>query len=250
MVEIQLHFEGLDEPVTINSKQFFSLSQHVKREGIANPNAYYLSNPQFKAVVADGFIGDTSKGGACNCEDVTFNPHGNGTHTECIGHISTEQIYMTEVEIEPYLRCKLIQTNPEKLDNGDTVITMASINWHGLENQKAVILNSGLSKQAQIFSGTNPCYIAEEVLQKLNTLGINHILTDLPSVDREDDEGKLAGHKAFFGYPEIHTNKTISELLFIEDHVKEGEYILNISFTPMQTDAVLSEIKIYPFTIS
>ena len=234
-------------PVRIDSELFHSLSQQISRSKEAAPNAYYLNQAEFKAVITDDFIGDVQKGGACNCEDITFNAHGNGTHTECVGHVSKESIYMDQVIMPPYLTCHLVHANAKHLANGDLIVDLNSYPWQNLTDLDAVIIHSGTTHKAEQFSGTNPCYIDKQVLRVLNEKGINHVLTDLPSVDREEDGGALAGHKVFFGYPEgIHLNKTITELLFVPPSIETGKYLLSINYAAMETDAVPASIKIYP----
>jgi len=231
----------------IDTRQFHLLSQQISRKAEDAPNAYYLNPTQFNAVVAGDFVGDVSRGGACNCEDISFNAHGNGTHTECVGHISKEAIFMDQVRMEPYLSCQLIHAQANIHDNEDQIVDMTSFDWKTLDNLDAVIIHSGTTHPSQQFSGTNPCYIAEEVLALLNQKNIHHVLTDLPSVDREEDGGLLAGHKAFFGYPkDVHLNKTITELLYVPASLEAGKYVLNIGYAAMETDAVPSSIKIYP----
>ena len=41
---------------------------------------------------AGSFIGDVRQGGSCNCSIHTLAPHCNGTHTECVGHITHERL--------------------------------------------------------------------------------------------------------------------------------------------------------------
>src|SRR5687767_4347730 len=53
-------------------------------------SAWYVEPMKLEPVVMGDWIGDVSKGGSVNFRTVTFNPHGNGTHTECVGHISKE----------------------------------------------------------------------------------------------------------------------------------------------------------------
>lgn len=245
-LKIQGKFKNSDN-FSIDTNQGINLTQFILRNVKAVPNAYFLSHPRFETVVSGGFVGDVKKGGACNCEDIHFNAHGNGTHTECVGHISKEPIYMTQLEMEPYLSCFLVNAEAKKNPNGDTEINSESFDWNSTPLCDAVVINSGTTRKAEYFSGNNPCFINQKVLRLLNEKGINHLLTDLPSVDKEDDGGQLAGHKAFFGYPdEIHLNKTISELLYIPTAIKNGKYVLSISYAAIETDAVPSTITIYP----
>ena len=56
-----------------------------------NPRAWYVEPPRFEPVRANGFIGSIAEGGSVNFRDLYFNPHGHGTHTECLGHITKEE---------------------------------------------------------------------------------------------------------------------------------------------------------------
>ena len=56
------------------------------------PNTYGVDRATSKPFQNGEFIGDTRKGGPCNFETYSFTPHCNGTHTECIGHITDERI--------------------------------------------------------------------------------------------------------------------------------------------------------------
>src|SRR5437879_7785473 len=39
-----------------------------------------------------GFKGSVERGASCNCELITLIPHCNGTHTECVGHLTRERL--------------------------------------------------------------------------------------------------------------------------------------------------------------
>ena len=56
------------------------------------PNTYGVDKATSSAYQDGQFIGDTRKGGPCNFETYSFTTHCNGTHTECIGHITNERI--------------------------------------------------------------------------------------------------------------------------------------------------------------
>src|SRR5262245_58965856 len=45
---------------------------------------------------AGDFVGDTRAGGSGNCEVVTLAPHCNGTHTECVGHVTDDGVAVSE----------------------------------------------------------------------------------------------------------------------------------------------------------
>lgn len=244
-MEIRAQLGKLQKQFTFDTQAQISLTQAIRRDVKKVPNAYYLTHPKFETVISGGFVGDVSKGGACNCEDIIFNPHGNGTHTECVGHVSEEPVYMTEVKMPKFLLCYLIQAKAEEI-NGDQVVQNIP-NADHWKNGDAVIINSNTTSEHEYFSGSNPCYLKEDVAKILNEHNIHHILTDLPSLDREEDGGKLLAHKAFFGYPErLDKGKTISELLNIPNDIQEGYYALSIEPAPIESDASPSNITLYP----
>src|SRR5688500_14959896 len=56
------------------------------------PRAFGVEPATSVACEYGSLVGDTRRGGSCNFERVTFIPHCNGTHTECVGHITNERI--------------------------------------------------------------------------------------------------------------------------------------------------------------
>jgi hypothetical protein len=83
--------------------------------------------------------------------------------------------------------------------------------------------------------------------EKLMQHNIKHLLLDLPSVDREEDAGKLAAHKTFWNYPlNPRLDATITELIFVPNHISDGDYLLNLMVSAFDSDAVPSKPVIYP----
>jgi kynurenine formamidase len=97
------------------------------------------------------------------------------------------------------------------------------------------------------WSGTNPCYIRYEAMEFLVKKGIEHFMIDTPSVDREEDEGKLLAHKAFWNYPSDlpRLDATITEMIYAPDDIQDGLYIVNIQTLPLAMDASPSNILLY-----
>ena len=52
-------------------------------------------------------------------------------------------------------------------------------------------------KKSKQYSHTNWPYLTEEAAVFIREKGIKHLLIDLPSVDKEKDDGQLLAHKAF-----------------------------------------------------
>ncbi|MEM1216944.1 MAG: cyclase family protein, partial [Bacteroidota bacterium] len=88
-----------------------------------NPNCFYAPLAEVAPVVAGDFVGDTQRGGLVNFKTIKVNPHGNGTHTECVGHIATELFFLPDCLAQYHHAAHLVSVYPQRLDNGDRVIT-------------------------------------------------------------------------------------------------------------------------------
>jgi len=82
--------------------------------------------------------------------------------------------------------------------------------------------------------------------------GINHLIVDLPSVDRMSDDGILGNHRIFWGdglNPKGKINpkseKTITELAYIPNSVADGLYFLNLQIPHFVCDAAPSRPLLY-----
>ena len=75
---------------------------------------------------------------------------------------------------------------------------------------------------------------------------IEHLLIDLPSVDKEDDNGALLAHKAFWKlHGAVRWNATITEFIFVPNNIEDGTYILNLQVAPFENDASPSRPVLY-----
>lgn len=215
------------------------------------PNCFYAPLFETNPVVAGDFIGDINKGGSVNFFNVKINPHGNGTHTECVGHIAKERVYINDVLHHSFFSAKLISIYPMQIENGDKVIMKNQIEeaLEDYNNEEAIIIRTLPNyedKMRRVYSDTNPPYIHHEAITYIVEMGIKHLLVDLPSVDREDDGGKLLAHKAFWNYPNTLDNeKTITELIYVPDELKDGSYYINIQIPPFELDAAPSRVLVY-----
>ncbi len=227
------------------------------RAGLENPNCYWAPPVEVWPVVAGDFVGDTTKGGAVNFKNITLNPHGNGTHTECVGHISTEKHTINDCLRRFHFLAKLATVYPTKMPDGDRVVLRKQMEELVRPGEvEAFILrtqpNDGHKLTAN-YSGTNPPYLHHEAVAYLVDCGIQHLLLDLPSVDREEDGGRLLAHRAFWRYggqsAQIRINSTITELIFVENEIQDGVYLLNLQIASLELDASPSKPVIYQMTV-
>jgi kynurenine formamidase len=225
------------------------------RSSADNPTAWYVSAPKFEPVRANGWVGAVAEGGSVNFRDVYFNPHGHGTHTECLGHITPEVHSVNGMLKKLFYKTILISVTPEKRvhADGDTdqVITRNLLEpiLQGTSTEALVIrtLPNSFNKCSRHYSETNPAYIDLDTISLLNECGILHLLIDTPSVDREKDNGELAFHHAFWGVPgNERFDRTISEMVFISDEIKDGEYLMNLQTAPFENDATPSRPVLFP----
>ncbi len=217
------------------------ISIPISRED--NPNCYWAEEVKFKTITEGDFVGSVAKGGPVNYEKLVITPHGNGTHTECVGHIIAD----TKATIHHQLNsshfvCQLLSIEPVK--KGDDMIidfnTFEKLWDDNLQSQAVVIrtLPNDHSKTNRKYSGTNPAYLDAEITKYLNKRGVQHLIVDLPSVDKEVDGGKLAAHKSFWGLPEnVRAHATITELAFIDNSIEDGVYLLNLQTLNIEADA-------------
>lgn len=213
------------------------------KPGTDTVNCFWAEPVQFDTIRMGSFVGSVAEGGCTNYQRVHLTPHGNGTHTECYGHISPDPEATLYNCLKQFLFvAQLISVEPQKQTNGDLVVMLEDIKpKFSPEKPEAIIIrtlaNSETKKTAQ-YSGTNPTYLEPALAEYLVQQGINHLLVDLPSVDREEDGGELLAHHAFWQYPEnTRQNATITELIFVPDEVKDGLYLLNLQVTSLTLDA-------------
>ncbi|WP_372920530.1 cyclase family protein [Salegentibacter sp.] len=214
-----------------------------------NPVAWYLGAPVIEPVKDGDFIGKVSEGAPVNFNNVKFNPHAHGTHTECVGHISLEFHSINQTLRNFFFTAKLISVEPEKWLE-DVVITEDILRKHFKEGEAEALvirtLPNYIEKRSRKYSNTNWPYLTEDASIYLRNCGVQHLLIDLPSVDKEKDGGKLLAHKAFWNYPKnTRFDATITELIYVPNTIPDGEYLLNLQIASFENDAAPSKPVLY-----
>lgn len=221
-----------------------------------NPIAWYIEKPVIEPVVFGDWIGKVSEGrSSTNFNNIFFNPHGHGTHTECLGHI-TKEFYSINNSLKTFFfLAELISVEPEA-QGEDAVITKEQIEeaLKGKTPEAIVIrtLPNGNEKRSRKYSNTNPPYLEEKASEFIRETGIKHLLIDLPSVDKEHDEGKLLAHKAFWNVKNVEVlngdarlDCTITEMIFVKNEIVDGSYLLNLQIASFENDASPSKPVLY-----
>lgn len=232
--------EGIDCSIPLSNKE-------------SNPRAWYVDPPVIEPVRTDQWTGAVAEGGSVNFRNIFFNPHGHGTHTECLGHITPEVYSVNDVPIKPFMKAQLISVEPVKitLPDGSTdhVITASQLEGKigkAISGLLIRTLPNDAEKCSRNYSDTNPAYFDTAIVPLLNEAGVLHLLVDLPSVDREADNGKLAFHHAYWQVPEQpRFDRTITEMIYVDDRAEDGFYLLSIETAPFMNDATPSRPVIY-----
>jgi kynurenine formamidase len=206
-----------------------------------NVNAWYVEHPEINPHTDGEFVGAVDKGASTNFYDIWFNPHAHGTHTECVGHISAAHQSVNQSLSQFFFLAEVITINPEEKD-GDFVITKNQLEKAiGKASPEALVIRTLPNTESKLnrqYSNTNPPYLLEEAAHFIRELGIEHLLVDLPSVDKEKDNGHLLAHKAFWNFNgEIRLGATITEFIFVPETITDGSYFLNLQVAPFENDA-------------
>lgn len=232
------------------------------------PNAYGVPAAASEPCVSGDLIGDTRRGGSCNFEKYTFIPHCNGTHTECVGHVTRERISVRDCLQDVLIPARLITIGPRyaadtdetysiSIDGGDRLITREQLqsttvnrfaNGAVRSRHEALIIRTLPNDDRKLtrqYSDVVPPYFTTEAMQFIVESGFAHLVVDLPSIDRLYDEGKLSNHRIFWkiepgsfeASERTRRKSTITEIAYIPNKIEDGEYLLNLQIAPFAADA-------------
>lgn len=225
------------------------------KEGNENPNCYYAAPVKFETIQSGDFVGSVALGGSVNYQTITITPHGNGTHTECYGHISSDkEATLNQCLNRFHFIAQVMTLTPVHKPNGDMMIGFDDFQSEFHDGVEAVVIRTtpnASEKRHQQYSGTNPPFLDGRIAEFLCKKGVKHLLIDLPSVDKEVDGGELRSHKAFWNMSgNIRKDCTITELIYVNNDVQDGLYLLNLQVTSLEADAspskpVLFKVKEY-----
>ncbi len=212
-------------------------------------SAFHLPPATFEPFRAGSFIGSREEGGSAQCHIVTMAPHGNGTHTECIGHLAGNGYRITEHMPPPLAEATLISVDVMESGRG-LAITRESLNVVLPELRTSALVIRTLpntnDKRVRQWSGSHPPFITPEAMAYLVQCGVEHLVVDVPSVDPEEDGGALEAHHIFWQWPNTpRLHCTITELAYIPNSVPDGRYIICFGVAPLESDAAPSNVLLF-----
>lgn len=220
-----------------------------------------------------GFVGDTRAGGSCNCEQLTLVPHCNGTHTECVGHVTDDRVAITDrvrggivlallVSIHPVAASSTREDSDPPPAPTDLLLTAEALETalvaHPGPAPRALVLRTlpcNAQRLTQAYRGSAPApYLSRQAAAWIVGRGIEHLVLDLPSADRADDQGRLTAHRLFFGLPAggrqlrqaARPQASITELAWVAPTIRDGWYMLDLQIPAFMADAAPSRPLLYP----
>lgn len=238
----------------------------------AQPNLFAAPSASATALRSGEFIGDVASGGSCNCAQYHLTPHCNGTHTECVGHVTRQRVSVRDVHSGGLQRALLLTLTPTAATDsgedtdpepraGDQLITAEALQaaWRPWNRVRVSALalrtlpNAASKRSCHYESGSPPPYLTRQAVALVVALGIDHLMIDLPSLDRSHDEGRLTGHRIFWGLPAGSTDvtaarraeATLTEMIYVPDEVPDGRYLLDLQIAPFAADAAPSRPLLY-----
>lgn len=216
-------------------------------------------------------LGDTRENSSVNFERYSLVPHCNGTHTECVGHITHRRISVRSCLQDVLMQAVLVSVEPvgetrdsysAEFEVGDRLITRNILEAALKKVKTSFERDLGLPLALIVRTLPNPDekliaryghenispYFTNEAMRLIVENGFNHLLVDMPSIDRLFDGGHLSNHRIFWdvepGSFEVNEatriGSTITEMIYVPDEVEDGEYLLNLQIAPFESDAAPS----------
>ena len=103
-----------------------------------NVNAWYIGEPSIEPVILDGMTASVAEGASINFNNIMFNPHAHGTHTECAGHI-TEEVHSINQNLKRFFFLAEVITVAPETYLEDNVISKKQLQF-ALGNKKRYAL--------------------------------------------------------------------------------------------------------------
>jgi hypothetical protein len=244
-----------------------------------DPRWFGAPEARAEPLVAGAFSGRVASGASCNASTLRLTPHCNGTHTECAGHLVIEPLAARDVVPAGLLPALLLDIEPGAPGGeasrpapraGDLLFTRAALvaAWPGAlfaggvalaVAPRALVLRTrgataGPGRSMGAGAADMPPYLSLQAAEFIVERGIEHLVLELPSLDRLEDGGELAAHRAFFGLPPHgrtladagRAHCTVTELAHVPPTLHTGFGLLSLQVPALGGDAVPSRPLWHP----
>ncbi len=263
----------LDQPARLHIPLQFD--QQEGRGDAPQPNHFAAPRARARALRGGGFTGDTRMGGSCNALTLELTPHCNGTHTECVGHLTKARHSIDELLRDTLIPSAVISITPQtpadtqeqarhSYDDGDRLITAAALAeaLADVPSLPGLIVRTWPNdpdKRHRAYEGPSPApFFTLEAAAYVRDRGVHHLLVDIPSLDRAHDDGHLGAHRTYWGMTEGGDDQvgegrercTITEMIYANDSVADGLYLLNLQVAPFACDASPARVIVYPLEMA
>jgi|HigsolmetaAR203D_1030402.scaffolds.fasta_scaffold00209_17 kynurenine formamidase len=238
----------------------------------AQPSFFGAAPASAKVLRAGSFVGDVRAGGSCNCASYSLTPHCNGTHTECVGHITGEPLSVRDAYRSPLHVALLVTVDPVRAADtsetstpaprpDDRLVTRAALASAADKLQftgfTALVVRTTPNDESKLHRNYDRApapFFSAEAMRWIVAAGIEHLVTDLPSLDRADDEGRLTAHRIFWNVAPgsvetthaTRVHATVTELAYVPNTLADGPYLLNLQIAPFVADAAPSRPVLLP----
>ncbi len=236
------------------------------------PTFFGAPKAQASPLRGDEFIGDTRRGGSCNVAEIRMVPHCNGTHTEAVGHIVHAEHAVFESLAQSLMPAVVLSVTAVSAgatadayrpmpNPADTLITRKALTTglagYADDELTALVVrtlpNDAAKMATEYGDSCRPPYFSADATSYIVERGVQHLLVDIPSIDRMHDEGRLTNHHIFWNVPEgtqeatadTRVTRTVTEMIFVVDEVSDGLYLLNLQLPAFHSDAAPSRPVVY-----
>ena len=259
-----IHIEYNNKKFIIDTDNYADISIPFDFKG-NQPNFYNVNKASIEYLKIDKKVLSVKSGSNINVHNIEMNIHCNGTHTECISHIldNDRSIYSCInnifipaelISIKPKLFNKTNDSYHVNVNNDEYVIDSKSINSFNIENIQSMIIRTmpnKISKKYYNYSKNTAPFLTNDAIDLIKSINVEHLVVDLPSIDKKDDNGILGNHRIFWGKDtnldnlNCNSKKTITELAYISNEIKDGFYFLSIQIPRFKLDAAPSRCLLY-----
>ena len=248
----------------IDTKQSIDISIPYNFNG-AQPNFYNVNPGRLTPFKLGETTYSVAAGATCNIPEISMNIHCTGTHTESGGHLLKNPGDIGMVLKDIIIPSVLITVNMDlfvdtkesyhcPVKDNELVISKKLIQieiekWQKHNPQALIIrtIPNAEDKKYYQFTKNPPAFYSNDALRYISDCGIQHLVVDLPSIDRMLDNGILGNHRIFWGYDnnpmgEVNpdSKNTITELVYIPNEIQDGFYFVNIQLPHFKCDAAPS----------